>query len=153
MSEFITNAELRIEAERLCGENEQLRSRVEELERFCKRVAEAVSENADVTLFGVDYTPIDSDAAVPPLRDQFREALNDNEKLKEYGARLFNKVLELGTENTKLRELLWDLWQFTGAACKKYPRLFDPPVQGPQTVQLNAIDAFEQRMRELEMEV
>ena len=52
-------------------------------------------------------------------------------------------------ENAKLRELVRDMWRFTGAACKKYPRLFDPPTQGPQTVQLNPINTFEQRMQEL----
>lgn len=56
-------------------------------------------------------------------------------------------------ENAKLRELVLDMWRFTGEACKKYPRLFDAPAQGPQMVQLNAIEAFEQRMRELGIEV
>ena len=56
-------------------------------------------------------------------------------------------------ENAKLRELVRDMWQFTGAACKKYPRLFDQPAQGAQAVLPNAIDAFEQRMRELGIEV
>lgn len=55
-------------------------------------------------------------------------------------------------ENAKLRELVRDMWQFTGAACKKYPRLFDPSAQGGQMVNLNMIDAFEQRMRELGIE-
>ena len=56
-------------------------------------------------------------------------------------------------ENEKLRELVADMWWFTGAACKKYPRLFDPVAQGGQMVQLNALDSFEQRMRELGVEV
>lgn len=55
-------------------------------------------------------------------------------------------------ENAKLRELVRDMWQFTGAACKKYPRLFDPSAQGGQMVNLNMIDAFEQRMCELGVE-
>lgn len=63
------------------------------------------------------------------------------------------EVKRLEAENEKLRELCRDMWRFTGAACKKYPRLFDPPAQGGQMVQLNAIDAFEQRMRELGIEV
>ena len=62
-------------------------------------------------------------------------------------------ILHLCAENEKLRELCADMWRFTGTACKKYPRLFDPAAQGGQTVQLNMIDAFEQRMRELEIEV
>lgn len=63
------------------------------------------------------------------------------------------EVDRLQTENAKLRELVRDMWRFTGAACKKYPRLFDPAAQGGQMVQLNAIDAFEQRMRERGIEV
>ena len=55
-------------------------------------------------------------------------------------------------ENDRLRELVADMWRFTSTACKKYPKLFDPAAQGGQTVQLNAIDAFEQRMRELGVE-
>lgn len=46
-------------------------------------------------------------------------------------------------ENTELRELVRDMWRFTGAACKKYPRLFDPVEPGGQMVRLNPIDAFE----------
>ena len=45
------------------------------------------------------------------------------------------------------------MWRFTGAACKKYPRLFDPVEAGGQTVRLNPIDSFEQRMQELDIEV
>lgn len=56
-------------------------------------------------------------------------------------------------ENAKLRELVRDMWRFTGTACKKYPRLFDPAAQGGQMVQLNMIDSFEQRMCELSIEV
>lgn len=60
---------------------------------------------------------------------------------------------QLAAENAKLRELCADMWRFTGTACKKYPRLFDPAAQGGQMVQLNAIDSFEQRMRELGVDV
>ena len=63
------------------------------------------------------------------------------------------RVGQLEEENAKLRELVRDMWQFTGAACKKYPGLFDPAAQGGQMVHLNAIDAFEQRMRDLGIEV
>lgn len=52
----------------------------------------------------------------------------------------------------QLEELVRDMWRFTGAACKKYPRLFDPAATGGQMVQLNALDAIEQRMRELGIE-
>ena len=35
----------------------------------------------------------------------------ENAKLRKQGARLFDKMLELGTENAKLRELLAELYQ------------------------------------------
>lgn len=60
---------------------------------------------------------------------------------------------QLAAENAKLRELVRDMWRFTGAACKKYPRLFDPSAPGGQMVRLNPIDAFEQRMADLGIEV
>jgi hypothetical protein len=59
----------------------------------------------------------------------------------------------LRNENAELRELVADLWRFTGTACKKYPRLFDQSAQGGQTVMLNMLDSFEHRMRELGVEV
>lgn len=65
---------------------------------------------------------------------------------------LLSEVKRLYDENAKLRELISDMWRFTGAACKKYPKLFDPSAQGGQMVQLNHIDSFEQRMRELGIE-
>lgn len=63
------------------------------------------------------------------------------------------EITSLWVDNSKLRELVRDMWRFTGAACKKYPRLFDPAAQAGMTVRPNAIDAFEQRMRELGVEV
>lgn len=62
-------------------------------------------------------------------------------------------MCELETENARLRELCADMWRFTGTACRKYPRLFDPAAQGGQMVQPNMIDTFEQRMQELGIEV
>lgn len=59
----------------------------------------------------------------------------------------------LQAENAKLRELVRDMWRFTGTACKKYPKLFDPGVPGGQMVYPNMLDSFEQRMRELGVEV
>ena len=58
----------------------------------------------------------------------------------------------LQAENEKLRELIRDMWRFTGTACKKYPRLFDQSAQGGQMVMPNMIDSFEQRMVELGVE-
>ena len=39
-----------------------------------------------------------------PLEDQLVQALNEADRLREQGARLFDKTLELGTENAQLRE-------------------------------------------------
>lgn len=84
----------------------------------------------------------------------------DSEELAEtnelIGDMLINANIEnkrLKAENTKLRKLVRDMWRFTGTACKKYPKLFDQSAQGGQMVQLNMIDAFEQRVRELGIEV
>ena len=57
------------------------------------------------------------------------------------------------SEIMELRELVADMWRFTGTACKKYPRLFDRAAQGGQTVQQNKLDEFEQRIDELGIEV
>lgn len=38
------------------------------------------------------------------------EIVSENAKLREQGARLFDKTLELGTENAKLRELIRTVW-------------------------------------------
>lgn len=75
--------------------------------------------------------------------------------MSEYADKLWTEAsnMRLKAENAKLRELCADMWRFTGSACKKYPRLFDPPAQGPQMVQPNALESFEQRMRELGIEV
>lgn len=76
----------------------------------------------------------------------------DSEYLGIDANRLSRITSELKAENAKLRELVADMWRFTGTACKKYPRLFDPSAQGGQMVQLNMIDSFEQRMSELGIE-
>lgn len=62
-------------------------------------------------------------------------------------------AIDLEAENADLRELIRDMWRFTGAACKKYPRLFDQFAQGGQMVMPNMLDGFEQRMAELGIEV
>lgn len=72
---------------------------------------------------------------------------------REYLEFVRSGFANLKADNAKLRELVRDMWHFTGEACKKYPRLFDPAAQGGQMVQPNMIDSFEQRMRELGIEV
>ena len=82
--------------------------------------------------------------------EHLRAVIDEQEQTIKY---LHERCKAEEVENAELRELVRDMWRFTGAACKKYPRLFNPAAQGGQTVQLNAIDAFEQRMRELGVEV
>lgn len=78
-----------------------------------------------------------------------KELSHDLVLLESKNASLQGAVEGFSTENAKLRELITDMWRFTGTACKKYPRLFDPVAQGGQMVQPNSIDLFEQRIREL----
>ena len=68
-------------------------------------------------------------------------------------AAVLHDIADLLDESAKLRELVLDLWRFTGTACKKYPRLFDPDAQGGQMVRPNMLDSFDQRIRELGVEV
>ena len=81
-----------------------------------------------------------------------QDALAENGELRIEADCLCDENECLVSENADLRELVRDMWRFTGAACKKYPKLFDQSAQGGQMVHLNAIDAFEQRMRELGVE-
>lgn len=73
----------------------------------------------------------------------------DEEMLERGWVRKGDYVGKMASELAKLRELMRDIWQFTGMACKKYPKLFDQAAQGGQSVQPNAINAFEQRLREM----
>ena len=93
---------------------------------------------------GIKYYQLAEDEDLP---DEFCAIRNTGGEPTEY------TFYRQEAENDKLRELCGDMWRFMGAACKKYPRLFDPAAQGGQMVQLNAIDAFEQRMSELGIEV
>ena len=100
----------------------------------------------------------DNTTAIRRLLDESNklwDAMYVRGEVPTYGERyyFFRAMADAMYEDAKLRELVRDMWRFTGAACKKYPRLFDPVEPGGQTVRLNPIDAFEQRMRELGIEV
>lgn len=89
----------------------------------------------------VDVTEaLKSDLATPiegfTRNDIYRESMLERDKL----------IAELS-------QLVRDMWRFTGTACKKYPRLFDPPAQGPQVVRNNMLVDFELRMADLGIEV
>lgn len=94
---------------------------------------------------------------ITELEGLYAKAKAENEQLKAdnamYRTRFADSFIRLLNKRDELRELVRDIWQFTGAACKKYPKLFDQPAQGGQSLQPNAIDFFEQRMRELGVEV
>ena len=109
---------------------EELLSEAEWMSDFLSMMAERITKDPDVHNL-VDYV----------------------RKLEDETDSLHGRIAFLEEENAKLRELVQDVWRFTGAACKKYPRLFDPSSQGGQMVQLNMIDSFEQRIRELGVEV
>lgn len=84
--------------------------------------------------------------------DKFRGA-GEIEAYRREASVAVKKAAQAKAENDRLRELIADMWRFTGAACKKYPRLFDQSAQGGQMVMPNMLDSFEQRMRELGIEV
>ena len=48
------------------------------------------------------------------------DARAENAKLREQGARLFDKTLELGTENELLRELVRDMWRDGMCECDEF---------------------------------
>ena len=52
----------------------------------------------------------------------YRHLSEENAKLREQGVRLFDKTLELGTENAKLRELVEDM-----LSCIEMRAAFDRP--------------------------
>ena len=65
------------------------------------------------------------DGVTPPARQNGKslpcERLQaENDKLREQGERLFDKTLELATENGKLRELVADTLMDTREYCEKY---------------------------------
>ena len=49
-------------------------------------------------------------AKLGEARLDMSKLMTENTKLREQGARLFDKTLELATENDKLRELVKDMW-------------------------------------------
>lgn len=56
---------------------------------------------------------------------------NENAKLREQGSRLFDKTLELGTENEKLRELVRDMRKaFIHNACYRWCEYMPEPCNG-----------------------
>lgn len=99
MSEFITNAELRIEAERICDENDQLRAENAKLKRAAERDAD------------------------------FLESLNLS-------------LEESQSENAKLREFVYDMWNDMNVYYTQHER--------PDS---SDMDFYRDRMRELGIEV
>lgn len=111
-----------------------------ELARMCRRAADTIWELRD------DLQRANAESA--RLRDELesvgtaaylygRGDINaENDKLRKQGARLFDKTLELKDENTKLRELVRELYEI---AQPEAPSMFEAE--------------FADRMRELGAEV
>ena len=143
---------------------DELRGEYHKMQRwYDDELKEALDENAklcnEVELTKRMYAKVSEDLCAEQAdNERLRQELaireeSEQEKcigyLRQENIDWEDRYRELAEENVKLRELVRDMWQFTGVACKKYPRLFDPSAQGGQMVNPNMIDAFEQRMREL----
>lgn len=74
-----------------CDELRRLASTLDTRYRYADDTATALREAADTIL---------------SLRDRAQDLQAENRKLREQGERLFDKTLELGTENDRLRELV-----------------------------------------------
>ena len=59
-----------------------------------------------------------TDTEKAALERRIDELCQENERLREQGARLFDKTLELGTENAKLRELVARMAEALGIDCE-----------------------------------
>ena len=59
-----------------------------------------------------------TDTEKAALEKRIDELCQENERLREQGARLFDKTLELGTENAKLRELVARMAEALGIDCE-----------------------------------
>jgi hypothetical protein len=56
-----------------------------------------------------------TDYTIP--KEEYRALVAENERLQEQSERLFDKTLELATENALLRELVRDYHRFADAMC------------------------------------
>ena len=102
------------------------------------------------------FAHVPDDTVQDMLNAYVLELEAENDKLRKQGARLFDKTLELGTENAKLRELLKDTLPFiaeeTGycvtADCFVYPACCDN--NGDE--ECPAVTRIHERARELGIE-
>ena len=78
------------------------------------------------------------------LRGMVHRERAEVDRLREQGARLFDKTLELGTENERLRELVRDMWDF-------YCVVPDEPHASKEEIDFS-IEVWK-RMRELRIEM
>lgn len=69
-------------------------------------VADEIEEAVKVACDRILPAHYMTEEAYQHLRQRVAELRAENDRLREQGARLFDKTLELGTENAKLRELL-----------------------------------------------
>lgn len=83
-----------------------LSAQCDELRAMAESVGLAMPQAATLMMEAAD--------TILSLRDRAQELQSENSKLREQGARLFDKTLELGTENAKLRESLDAVLQCAG---------------------------------------
>lgn len=152
-NELLDIADMLDDVDAIEGHDQMLRDeRRQERELYVKAKAEneqlreQLAKARDPQRIGGTVDPKSFVYAIEQLREfRWQHATNDEDAIPYIN----NVAAAHKRETGELRELVRDIWQFTGTACKKYPKLFDPPAQGGQMVQPNHLDAFEQRMREL----
>ena len=108
---------------------------VDELRAMAESVGLEVPQAATLMMEAAD--------AIWELRGTVHRERAEADRLREQGARLFDKTLELGTENERLRELVRDMWDF-------YCVVPDEPHASKEEIDFS-VEVWK-RMRELEME-
>lgn len=122
MSEFITNGELRMEAERLCYENERLESENAKLRELLLDVADVLEEHTKLR----------------ELAERLRSAVSD-------GA---DNARDVFAENAKLRKLLLDVWN----DAMQFDGFWDYVNDDGEIYNEDELPHYQERMRELGIE-
>lgn len=129
MSDFITNGELRIEAERLCDENDELRAELKGAQEENAKLREAAERDADV---------------MEALNLSLEEAQAENARLMELCKDLYGQVK---TDDSA--------WEIIRRREDELPCYADHLIAGYDCSlgKVRIADGFADRMRELGIEV